>query len=197
MAVGWLKDGSEQSLRAAIATCAPLLVDLPIRINARHAQSNPLYWSSSAVLDERFVVKFAWSEVRAVRLWREGKVLERLGVLEPPMPTPELVVLSRDPALVVTRRVAGDPLSWEWASDLSAQETAAAARQLAAFLVRLHSTDIAHVVGDLPIVRPTAQADTKRLRTRFPRLVDDGRAASVSRVVRLGRPRSRRRTGPT
>ena len=113
MTVGWLDDGTEDSLRAAMAACVPQLADLPIRINAWHAQSNPLWWSSSAVVDERFVVKFAWSEVRAVRLWREGMVLERLGTLEPSLPTPELVVLSRDPALVVTRRVAGVPLSWE------------------------------------------------------------------------------------
>ncbi len=107
MSVGWLQDGTEESLRAAMASCAPQLADLPIRISARHAQSNPLYWSSSAVLDERFVVKFAWSEVRATRLWREGIVLERLRALERALPVPELVVLSRDPALVVTRRIAG------------------------------------------------------------------------------------------
>ena len=104
MAVGWLDDGTDQSLRAALAACAPQLADLPIKINAWHAQSNPLWWSSSAVIDERFVVKFAWSQVRAIRLWREGMVLERLWSLEPFLPTPELVVLSRDPALVVTRR---------------------------------------------------------------------------------------------
>lgn len=138
MAVGWLADGTEQSLRAAMAACAPQLADLPIRINAWHAQSNPLWWSSSAVIDERFVVKFAWSEIRAIRLWREGMVLERLRCLEPSLPTPELVVLSRDPALVVTRRVPGVPLSWQWASGMSAQETTEVAQQVAAFLVRLH-----------------------------------------------------------
>ena len=181
MSVGRLRDGTEESLRAAMASCAPQLADLPIRISARHAQSNPLYWSSSAVLDERFVVKFAWSEVRATRLWREGIVLERLRALEPALPVPELVVLSRDPALLVTRRIAGGPLSWEWASGLSFGETTEAAQQLATFLVRLHAADVAGVVGDLPEVHPTAQADTESLRLRFPRLVDAGRAASVMR----------------
>ena len=179
MAVGWLEDGTESSLRAAMARCAPHLADLPVRVNAWHAQSNPLWWSASAVVDERFVVKFAWSEVRAIRLWREGRVLERLRTFEPSLPTPELVVLSTDPALVVTRRVTGVPLSWEWASGLSARETTEVARQIAAFLVRLHGVDIASVVGDLPVVHPTAQADTENLRRRFPRLVDGGRAASV------------------
>lgn len=181
MAVGWLADGTEQSLRAAMAACAPQLADLPIRINAWHAQSNPLWWSSSAVIDERFVVKFAWSEIRAIRLWREGMVLERLWSLEPSLPTPELVVLSKDPALVVTRLVAGVPLSWEWASGMSAQETTEVAQQIAAFLVRLHGADIDHLLGDLPEVHPAAQADTETLRRRFPRLIDAGRAASVTR----------------
>ena len=52
-----------------MAICAPELAHLPVTINPRHAQSNPLYWSTSAVVDERFVAKFAWSEVRAIRLW--------------------------------------------------------------------------------------------------------------------------------
>ncbi len=45
--------------------------------------------------------------------------------------------------------------------------------------LRLHGMDAASVVGALPEVHPTAQADTERLRARFPRLVDDGRAESV------------------
>ena len=98
--------------------CAPELADLPIRIKPRHAAPNPLWWSSSAVVDDRFVLKFAWSEIRAVRLWREGVVLERLGKQEPLLALPELVVLSRDPALVVTRRLPGVPLSWEWVDDV-------------------------------------------------------------------------------
>ena len=167
MAVGWLEDGTESSLRRALARYAPHLSDLPIRINPWHAQSNPLWWSSSAVVDERFVVKFAWSEVRATRLWREGTVLERLRNLEPSLPTPELVVLNRDPALVVTRRVPGVPLNWEWASGLSARGTIGVAGQIAAFLVVLHGADIARVIGDLPVVHPTAQADTETLRRRF------------------------------
>lgn len=97
---------------------------------------------------------------------------------------------------MVTRRVAGVPLSWEWASGLSARETTEVAQQIASVLVALHGADIARVVGDLPEVHPTAQADTQSLRRRFPRLVDDGRAASGDEAVRLGRWCARR-TGPT
>jgi hypothetical protein len=53
MSVGWLPNGTEEALRAAFAVCAPRLANLPIRINAGHAQSNPLWWSTSAVVDER------------------------------------------------------------------------------------------------------------------------------------------------
>ena len=161
--------------------CAPELADLPIRINPRHAASNPLWWSSSAVVDDRFLVKFAWSEIRAVRLWREGVVLERLRTQEPLLALPELVALSREPALVVTRRVEGVPLSWEWASSLGDGETTEVAREISAFLVRLHGVEPSAVVGDLPMVSPTAQADTESLRRRFPRLVDDQRGQSVMR----------------
>ena len=133
------------------------------------------------MVDDRFVVKFAWSEIRAERLWREGVVLERLRSLEPLLPVPELVVVSREPALVVTRRVAGEPLSWEWASSLGDRETEEAARQIAAFLVRLHGVEPGGVLADLPVVVPTAQADTASLRRRFPPLVDDQRGQSVMR----------------
>ena len=43
--------------------CAPELANLPMRVNPRHSASDPLWWSSSAVVDDRFVVKFAWSEI--------------------------------------------------------------------------------------------------------------------------------------
>lgn len=161
--------------------CAPELADLPIRVNPWHAASDPLWWSSSAVVDDRFVVKFAWSEIRAERLWREGMVLERLRAQAPLLALPELAVLSREPALLVTRRVEGEPLSWEWASSLGDEEATAVARELAAFLVRLHGVQPGAVIGDLTVVPPTAQADTESLRRRFTPLVDETRGQSVMR----------------
>ena len=179
--VGWLRDASEESLRLALVAGVPELAGLPFRVNPRHPSSNPLWWSASAVLDERFLVKYAWSKVRAVRLWREGVLLQRLRVREPSLPIPELVALRTEPALVVTRLVAGAPLSWEWASRLSVSQTEHVGQQLAGFLVRLHDMAVADLVGELPEVDPTPQADTKRLRDRFPRLVDGRRRASVLR----------------
>jgi hypothetical protein len=70
--VGWLADGTEASVRGVLATAAPGLADLLMTISQRPPAADPLWWSSSAVVDGRFVVKFAWSEIRAARLWREG-----------------------------------------------------------------------------------------------------------------------------
>ena len=179
--VGWLPDGTEESLRSALAVGAPALAALPLVVNLRHTQSNPLYWSSSAVVDGRFVVKFAWSEVRATSLWREGVILQRLGTQCPSLPVPAPVVVHQEPALLATRLVEGAPLHWEWARSLAGAGTTGVARQLGDFLGRLHGIDAGTVLAGLPVVAPTAQADTDALRRRFLRLVDGHRAASVLR----------------
>lgn len=177
--IGWLRDASEDSLRSALAAAVPALSGLPLSINPWHPLSNPLWWSASAVVAELFIVKYAWSEARAERLWREGKLLERLGTQRPRLPVPEVVAVTEDPALVVTRLSPGAPLSWEWTDRLTAIDIDVVAEQLAAFLVRLHGIDVTDLLADLPVVQPKAQADTERLRTRFPRLVDKRRSASV------------------
>ena len=150
-------------------------------MNLRHPASNPLYWSSSAVVDGRFVVKFAWSDVRATSLWREGLILRRLGGHDPALPVPQPVVLHRQPALLATELVEGMPLHWEWARALAGAGMTAVARQLGDFLGRLHDIDAGKVLAGLPTVVPTPQAGTEALRRRFTSLVDDHRAASVRR----------------
>src|SRR5438477_9208693 len=122
--VEWLPDGSEASLRAALALCAPDLAGLPLRISPHARHPDPLWWSASAVIDDRVVVKYAWSEVRAERLWREGVLLERLRACEPMLRVPEPVLVSRAPALVITRYAPGIALSWEWAGTLAPAEVA-------------------------------------------------------------------------
>lgn len=177
----WLKDGTETSVRSALAVVAPELAGLPIRINASHPASNPLWWSSTAVVDGRFVVKFAWSEVRATRLCREGVVLQRLAASVPALPLPEVLAVGRAPALVVTRLVQGMPLGWAWGHSLLGEETTIVAGELGRFLAVLHRVDVDDVIGDLPVVEPTPQADTTTVRDRFPLLVDGRRASSVQR----------------
>lgn len=106
-----MSDASGAALRSALVKAVPALSDQPLRLNERAPSSNPLWWSASAVVGNQFVVKYAWSEVRAVRLWREGVLLDRLSAQSPGLPVPELVALVEDPALVVTRLVPGSPLS--------------------------------------------------------------------------------------
>ena len=48
-------------------------------------------------------------------------------------------------------------------------------------MVRLHDAQPGAVIGDLPVISPTAQADTESLRRRFTFLVDEARGQSVMR----------------
>lgn len=148
-------------------------------INPRHPSSNPLYWSASAWLDDRFVIKYAWSKIRAARLQREGVLLGRLRARAPWLPVPDVIAASAEPALLVTRAVDGGPLSWDMATELSGGELATVADELARFLTQLHRLPVAELLHDLPTVIPTAQGDTGRLRSRFPKLVDERRAMAV------------------
>ena len=175
----WLPDASEGSLRSALRAAAPELASLPLRRNPFLPSSNPLWWSATAVVDESFVVKFACSEARAVHLWREGVVLERLTRMEPPLPLPEVVVVSTQPVLVATRLISGVPLGGKWAWDLAGPAAAEVGGQVGAFLAQLHAMDLAQLVGGLPVVQPSPQADTEVLRRRFPSLVDQRRGALV------------------
>ena len=77
----WLAECSATALRDALRAVAPELSDYLITIPepVAAAQADPLWWSSSAVLDgaapgDRFVAKFAWSRPAAVGLahWEIG-----------------------------------------------------------------------------------------------------------------------------
>jgi len=179
--VGWLEDASEASLRSALSLVAPELARLPLRMSPVLVQPNPLWWSSSAVIDGSFVVKFAWSQVRAERLWREGVILKRLRTMVPALAIPEVVALSAEPALLITRIVPGGPLDRDWVWRLEGARAQRVGQELATFLTSLHAVDAAELLRGLSIVRPTPQASTVRLRRRFPRLVDAERATSVLR----------------
>src|SRR3954447_2840581 len=140
---GWRADPGEDGLRRALATIVPDLASLPLRINPRPRQPNPLYWSGSAWIDERFVVKYAWSDIRAERLQREHRLLARLRAGPTPLPVPEVVASSEEPALFVTTAVRGEPLTWELASQLGPGQLTTVATQLAGFLTRLHGLAVA------------------------------------------------------
>lgn len=175
----WLADGTEGSLRSALGAAAPELAGLPLRMNPFLPSSNPLWWSATAVVDNSMVVKFAWSEVRAARLWREGVVLERLTRMDPALPLPEVVVVRTHPVLVATRLVPGVALGGQWLWDLAGPEAVEVGGQVGAFLAQLHALDVAQLLDGLPVVEPSPQADTEVLRTRFPALVDRRRGVLV------------------
>jgi aminoglycoside phosphotransferase (APT) family kinase protein len=97
------------------------------------AQADPLWWSSSTVVGERFVVKFAWSHPAALRLAHEIGVLAALA-REPAVPfLPEVVASSTDPVLLITRLVPGSSL-FEVIGSIDRDR---AAQQLARFLAAL------------------------------------------------------------
>lgn len=179
--ISWLPDSSERSLRDALAGIAPYLAARPIIFTPTVNQPNPLYWSGSAVVDGTFLVKFAWAEAPAVRVWREGALLRSLAATAPDLPIPRVVEVAQQPALTITEMVAGDPLSWEWANERSPAEARAVGSAIGAFLARLHGVPATPVLADLPHYAPMPQADTARLRAHYPALVDGRRAELVRR----------------
>lgn len=179
MALGWLADGSEAEVRAAFSDAIPEVVIEDLVVLPRHVASNPLWWASSAFVNNELVAKFAWSEIRALRLHREGVVLRRLDQHAPTLRLPELVALHEDPVLLVTRKLEGEPLSWGASSNLEGQRLDAVASHLAEFLTTLHRVPVEDACAGLADVTPTVQADTARLRARYGWLVDDERARLV------------------
>src|SRR5499425_2699537 len=106
----WLAECSVTAFREALQAVAPELSGCPVTVPDPAAKADPLWWSSSAALGERFVAKFAWSRPAALRLANEIGVLTALA-REPKVPyLPEVVASSTDPLLLITRRVLGASL---------------------------------------------------------------------------------------
>ena len=181
MKLRWLADSSERPVRSALAVAMPDLAVEKLAVRARHPQPNPLYWSSSALINDDLEMKFSWSQVRAVRLHREGLLLQRLADQALGLRLPELVALNADPVVVVTKHLPGQPLSRDAASDLNGPRLECVAGQLAGFLLALHRVPAAAILEGLPEITPTAQSDTAALRARYGRLVDEDRAMLVHR----------------
>ena len=177
----WSAECSEVEVRRALAAAMPGLVVERLTLRHRHPQPDPLYWSSSAFVGDDLVVKFAWSGVRAVRLHREGVLLQRLAERVPALRLPEVVVLHDDPVVVVTKQLVGEPLSSAAADELCGARLERVASELTDVLLALHGLPAAEVLEGLPEVTPTAQSDTALLRARYGRLVDDRRATLVHR----------------
>lgn len=164
----WLEDGSAAAVGEALRVVAPELGDCSIVVRESLGEDDPQWWSGSAVVGGRFVVKFAWSRPAALRLAHEIAVLAALGQ-EPAVPfLPEVVASSTDPLLLVTRLVQGTAL-FDVVDSIDREQ---AGRQLAMFLGELQQEAtrerVEAAVGELapaPLQPPT----TDVLRDRFPR----------------------------
>ncbi|MEY2589937.1 MAG: hypothetical protein QOJ67_1921 [Acidimicrobiaceae bacterium] len=177
----WLPDPTERSVRDALAGVAPDLAGLPMTVIPKVEQPNPQYWSGIALVDGAFIVKFAWAEAPAMRVWREGVLLQRLAAADAGLTVPRVLQVSQQPALAIIEVVDGKPLSWEWASDQSSSESLRVGTEIGAFLARLHAVPADRILADLPTFLPAPQANTTRLRERYPALVDERRAEVVHR----------------
>jgi len=164
----WLAECSAEALGEALRMAAPELSGYKVAVRAADpaAQADPLWWSSSTVVGERFVVKFAWSHPAALRLAHEIGVLAALA-REPAVPfLPEVVASSTDPVLLITRLVPGSSL-FEVIGSIDRDR---AGQQLARFLAALHHPAARQraeaVVGKLTGAQ-LPPATTGALRERF------------------------------
>ena len=177
----WLAECSAAALREALRVVAPELSGCSLTVpEPTVAKADPLWHSSSAIVGERFIAKFAWSRPAAFRLANEIGVLTALA-REPCVPfLPEVVASSTDPLLLVTRLVPGESL-FEVVDSIDRD---AAGRQLAWFLAALHQPSAREraeaAVGQLSGAQ-LPPATTKVLRDRFGRWVRPDQHQTVMR----------------
>jgi aminoglycoside phosphotransferase (APT) family kinase protein len=172
-AVGWLATRSVGELRGAISEAIPELAGRSLVLNDRVVTSNPRYFQGSAVLGGAYVVKFAWSEPAARRIAHEARLLEALANAELGLAVPVVVAARTAPAILITRLVPGEPLSWEAANGLSGRPRRMLVEGLAHFLAVLHDPGTLEAIGPASLGPeiPETQATTNELRQRFGRLV--------------------------
>jgi aminoglycoside phosphotransferase (APT) family kinase protein len=170
----WLPDGTLAALRLAIAQVAPELADRRLLINERVVTTDPRFFQGSAVLDGAFVVKFAWSESPARRIVHEGVLLVALASASPGLRVPRVVATSANPALLITVRVPGGPLTTEAASGLRGERRDHLVGDLADFLAVLHRPAALAAVqaAGAALKPPEPQADTDSIRARFGRFIE-------------------------
>lgn len=169
----WLPDSSLASLRDALREVDPGLSRGRIVLHDRIAQSDPRWWCGSATIDERFVVKFAWSEPASTRLRHEVRVLGVLGTDAELPHAPTIVAASVEPALLVTELIGGVPLTDDLVRGADPASVATIGEELASFLAHLHRSSVLELVeaslGTLE--SPEPQASTTEIRESIERWV--------------------------
>lgn len=172
MELTWLGEPTVDALRAALHTVAPELAEGTIVPRGLEPRDDPQWCAASAVVDGRFVVKFAWARPPALRIRHQARILDSLRTAAPRLPLPEVVTVSRNPAMLVLRWVQATPF-FEVRHLIGHAERDRAARALATVLAELHDPGVLQVVAEAcgPLPEPRAHATTDTLRTRFGALV--------------------------
>jgi aminoglycoside phosphotransferase (APT) family kinase protein len=179
--LGWLSGYSDADLRAA----APQWADLPITIRGHPDLSDPIWAAGRATVGDRAFAKFAFSELTAIRIWREAQALGVLGALG--LAVPELLAAGRNPAFSSTRLIIGGaPLSYETVAAASPELISNFASQLASFLAELHAPltldrlrEQLDSLPRLPVAGP--HVSTGDLRARFTTMIEPRQRPIVRR----------------
>jgi hypothetical protein len=177
---GWLSDGEDATVRAALANLVPALATATFERSPRPAGSDPRWWQSNAIVGGDHVVKFAWSEPAAARLHREILVLEALGRGSVELAVPRVAFSSSDPTLLGTYRLEGAVVPHQHLHRLGTATVELAAGELAEFLAALHAPGVLeHVRAEgVRLGRAEPQGSTPVLRDRSLRsspVTADGR----------------------
>ena len=168
MALTWLDEPTVDALRAALRTVAPDLAEGTIAPRGLEPSDDPQWCTASAVVDDRFVVKFAWAEPPALRICYQAELLDVLRAAAPQLPLPAVVAVSRNPAMLMTRRSSAIPF-FDVRHLIAPGDRHTVARDLATVLADLHDPDVLQAVSEAigRLARPTAHATTDTLRARF------------------------------
>jgi aminoglycoside phosphotransferase (APT) family kinase protein len=179
----WLPERSTQAVREALLPLGRGLCDAEIRLRPWAGKDDPLWCRGTAFLGEDWVVKFTWTEPAALKLEREAKILRALARAPSPPPMPELIAESRDPVLLVHRRVRGGPVTAAALERCSPAQRRELADSLAQVLAQLHAPALRDSVLEtgLELRPPVPQANTQALRERLCPLLDPGSAERVRR----------------
>lgn len=169
-----------EALRAALRTVRPDLADGTIVARGLEPNDDPQWCAASAVVDGRFVVKFAWAEPAARRICYQALMVDALRLAAPRLPLPTVVATSRDPAMLITRRAAAVPF-FDVRHLIAPADRETVAGDLATVLARLHDphvlTTVSAAMGRLP--EPAAHATTDALRAGFGALIRPGQRDRV------------------
>jgi aminoglycoside phosphotransferase (APT) family kinase protein len=170
--LAWLEGPTVRALRAGLRTVAPDLAEGTIVPRGLEPSDDPEYCAASAVVDGRFVVKFAWARPAALRICRQAQILDLLRTAAPGLPLPEVVTAAREPAMLVLRWVPAMPF-FDVRQSIGGAERDRAALDLAAVLAELHDPGVLRAVARAidPLPPPIAHATTDTLRARFGALV--------------------------